>query len=105
MDSTKDFLTVLSGGPRGPIPRSNPPPGRPVELGQDGVFRPYVISWNITKRCNLACSHCYIDAVRRKIGENELSTEQCFRIADSIAESNPGCLVILTGGEPLMRED
>ncbi len=79
--------------------------GQTVTLGQDGVFRPYVISWNITKRCNLACAHCYIDAVRRKIGEGELSTEQCFRIADSIAETNPGCLVILTGGEPLMRED
>ena len=79
--------------------------GQPVTLGQDGVFLPYVISWNITKRCNLACAHCYIDAVRRKIGEGELSTEQCFRIADSIAETNPGCLVILTGGEPFMRED
>src|SRR5213075_355495 len=39
------------------------------------------------------------------VGEGELSTEQCFAIADSIAESNPGCLVILTGGEPFMRED
>jgi radical SAM protein with 4Fe4S-binding SPASM domain len=94
MDPYQDFRATLAGAT-----------GQPVELGEGGVFRPYVISWNITKRCNLACSHCYIDAVRRKIGENELDTEQCFRIADSIAESNPGCLVILTGGEPLMRED
>ena len=24
--------------------------------------RPYVVSWNLTYRCNLACEHCYLDA-------------------------------------------
>ena len=28
----------------------------------DAFARPYVISWNLTYRCNLACEHCYLDA-------------------------------------------
>ena len=28
----------------------------------DGFARPYVVSWNLTYRCNLACEHCYLDA-------------------------------------------
>ena len=27
-----------------------------------GFARPYVVSWNLTYRCNLACEHCYLDA-------------------------------------------
>ena len=30
-----------------------------------GFARPYVVSWNLTYRCNLACEHCYLDAGRR----------------------------------------
>jgi MoaA/NifB/PqqE/SkfB family radical SAM enzyme len=26
------------------------------------LYRPYVVSWNLTYRCNLACEHCYLDA-------------------------------------------
>ena len=28
----------------------------------EGFARPYVVSWNLTYRCNLACEHCYLDA-------------------------------------------
>lgn len=64
------------------------------------------ISWNITKRCNLNCSHCYLDADFR-LGRrtDELATEACLRILDQIAEVNPNALLILTGGEPLLRKD
>lgn len=73
--------------------------------------RPYVISWNLTYRCNLACEHCYLDAGKPTVhSENfsdrsELSTKECFRIIDEIADFAPECLVILTGGEPLLRRD
>ena len=37
---------------------SDADPGADVE----GFARPYVVSWNLTYRCNLACEHCYLDA-------------------------------------------
>jgi radical SAM protein with 4Fe4S-binding SPASM domain len=74
--------------------------------------RPYVISWNLTYRCNLACEHCYLDAGPRPLvgtenfaDRSELGTEECFRVIDEIAAFAPECLTILTGGEPLLRRD
>ncbi len=74
--------------------------------------RPYVISWNLTYRCNLACEHCYLDAggKPRVASENfqdrsELTTEGCWRVIDQITAFAPECLTILTGGEPLLRRD
>lgn len=74
--------------------------------------RPYIISWNLTYRCNLACEHCYLDAGGRpKVDSesfsdrSELNTEQCFAIIDQIADFAPECVTILTGGEPLLRRD
>jgi len=69
-------------------------------------FRAYSISWNITKRCNLNCEHCYLDAdFRGGFRVDELTTEECFRVIDQIAEVNPNAFLILTGGEPLLRPD
>jgi AdoMet-dependent heme synthase len=84
------------------VPRSTP-----------GAFtRPYVISWNLTYRCNLACEHCYLDAggapqvgTENFADRSELDTEECFRVIDDIAAFAPECLTILTGGEPLLRRD
>ena len=74
--------------------------------------RPYVVSWNLTYRCNLACEHCYLDAGGTPLVEaegfadrSELSTEDCFRVIDDLAEFAPECVTILTGGEPLLRRD
>jgi radical SAM protein with 4Fe4S-binding SPASM domain len=74
--------------------------------------RPYVISWNLTYRCNLACEHCYLDAggtplvgTENFADRSELGTEECFRVIDEIAAFAPECLTILTGGEPLLRRD
>ena len=74
--------------------------------------RPYVISWNLTYRCNLACEHCYLDAggkpqvdTENFADRSELGTEECFRVIDEIAAFAPECVTILTGGEPLLRRD
>jgi AdoMet-dependent heme synthase len=74
--------------------------------------RPYVISWNLTYRCNLACEHCYLDAggtpqvgTENFADRSELGTEECFGVIDQIADFAPECLTILTGGEPLLRRD
>ncbi len=78
----------------------------------DSFARPYVISWNLTYRCNLACEHCYLDAGGTPLVDtgnfadrSELGTEACFRVIDEIAAFAPECLTILTGGEPLLRRD
>jgi radical SAM protein with 4Fe4S-binding SPASM domain len=69
-------------------------------------FRAYSISWNLTKRCNLNCDHCYLDAdFRGGFRTDELNTEECFNVIDQIAEVNPNAFLILTGGEPLLRPD
>src|SRR3990172_234430 len=66
---------------------------------------PYTISWNLTQRCNQRCAHCYLSAFPGASAAEELSTEECFRVVDEIAEVNPDVLLILTGGEPLLRPD
>ena len=66
--------------------------------------RPYVVSWNLTYRCNLACEHCYLDAGPAKVDSpafadrSELDTAGCFRVVDEIAAFAPECVTILTGG-------
>lgn len=53
--------------------------------------------------CNLNCSHCYIDAKKKK-DESELTTEEAKMLMDQIAEvSKP--ILVLSGGEPLLRAD
>jgi len=69
-------------------------------------FKPYLVALNLTKRCNLKCDHCYLDATTKKGGgDDELTTEECFRLIDQIAEVNRGSLLVITGGEPLVRPD
>jgi AdoMet-dependent heme synthase len=64
---------------------------------------PRIISWNITLRCPLKCSHCYADA-----GESEaagaLSTDEALAVIDQIRSLGTP-VVVLSGGEPLMRDD
>ncbi len=67
---------------------------------------PQLISWNLTRRCNLACGHCYLDAVQRKSeAPGELSPEEALRAVGEIATAAPGAMLVLTGGEPLLRKD
>ena len=79
---------------------------------QETFARPYVVSWNLTYRCNLACEHCYLDAggtpqvgTENFADRSELGTDECFRVIDEIAAFAPECVTILTGGEPLLRRD
>jgi radical SAM protein with 4Fe4S-binding SPASM domain len=66
-------------------------------------FVPLVMSWNVTRECNMKCSHCYINATDKKL-PNELTTKEAKNLIDQIAEvSRP--LLILSGGEPLLRPD
>jgi radical SAM protein with 4Fe4S-binding SPASM domain len=66
---------------------------------------PHVVAWNLTARCNLACAHCYIAAGPWHGSEGELTTDEVRRIADEILAVNPSPLFVLSGGEPLLRDD
>ena len=64
---------------------------------------PRIISWNLTIRCPLACSHCYVDAGDKEI-DGALSTSEAYSVIDQIrATGTP--VIVLSGGEPLMRDD
>lgn len=66
-------------------------------------FVPLVMSWNVTRECNMKCNHCYINATKKKLN-NELTTAEGKNLMDQICQvSKP--LLILSGGEPLLRAD
>ncbi|HEY3068059.1 MAG TPA: radical SAM protein [Methylomirabilota bacterium] len=68
-------------------------------------YTAYSVSWNLTRRCNLECAHCYMSAFAGADTRGELTTEECRRVIDEIAAVNPNVFLILTGGEPLLRKD
>ncbi len=77
----------------------------PKEARGGNAPLPHVVAWNLTRRCNLRCAHCYISAGPNAETDGELSTDECLRIADEILAINPRPLFILSGGEPLLRKD
>ncbi len=95
------------------LPRSLDDFARPVPAGEAATAPasaaieaiPHVVAWNLTQRCNLACAHCYIAAGPWHGAGGELTTDECRRIADEILAENPAPLFILSGGEPLLRDD
>lgn len=66
----------------------------------------YLIAINLTYRCNLKCAHCYMDADTLEGGsENELTTNEVKKLLSEVAERSNETMVVLTGGEPLLRRD
>lgn len=75
----------------------------PSHLLQFSKDKKPVVVWNMTKRCNLRCVHCYAQAVSLQ-GKDDISTEQAKAMIDDLAAY--GCPVMLfSGGEPVVRED
>ncbi|MBV7337924.1 radical SAM protein [Chloroflexi bacterium TSY] len=66
------------------------------------IYKPSLVSWNLTKKCNLRCPHCYMEG--GKAAENELTTAECLALIDDMKDLGTEML-ILTGGEPLLRRD
>ena len=74
-----------------------------IECARGKIPALRMIAWEVTRRCNLSCIHCRAAAERGPY-PGELSREEAIRLLDEIASfSKP--VVILTGGEPLLRED
>ncbi len=67
------------------------------------MMYPRIVAWETTRRCDLACRHCRA-AAGSTPSENELSTPEGLRLIEALA-ALPAKLLILTGGEPMLRED
>ena len=76
-------------------------PSNPHKKSKEGSLR--LVAWEITRNCNLSCVHCRASA---DMGPHtgELKTDACFKLLDEIADAGSP-IVILTGGEPLLRKD
>jgi len=62
-----------------------------------------VVIWNLVRRCNLTCKHCY--SISTDIDfPGELSTQEVFKVMDDLKQFHVPVL-ILSGGEPLLRPD
>lgn len=65
--------------------------------------RPFLVFWEITRACALACRHCRAEAQSHR-HPDELDTGEALALVDQLARLAPPML-ILTGGDPLMRPD
>ncbi len=75
----------------------------PFADGYDFADRAFLVFWEITRACALACRHCRAEAQSRR-DPNELAHDEAMRLIRQLAEWKPPML-ILTGGDPLMRRD
>ena len=74
------------------------PKPKPVMMGTGPV-----VIWNLIRRCNLACKHCYATSADIDFA-GELSTEEVFSVMENLQAFGVSVL-ILSGGEPLLRPD
>ncbi|MBN2133717.1 MAG: 12,18-didecarboxysiroheme deacetylase [Sedimentisphaerales bacterium] len=75
----------------------------PSHLLQFSADKKPVVVWNVTRRCNLACRHCYSSSADRQYPD-ELTTDEGLRLLDDLAAFGAP-VVLFSGGEPLLRPD
>ncbi len=63
---------------------------------------PLIVSYAVTRACNLRCLHCHVSA--REAMPDELGVEEAIRVIDEMAALGTEAL-IFSGGEPLLRKD
>ena len=95
-------------------PRQPTPPAPVTSTAVPAVVRsnaspfsaaPFIVIWEVTRACALACVHCRAEAIPRR-HPDELTTEEGERLIDRIASFTPRApLFVLTGGDPLRRRD
>jgi 12,18-didecarboxysiroheme deacetylase len=75
----------------------------PSHLLQFSSDKKPVVVWNMTRRCNLKCMHCYSNSKNIPY-RNEMTTDEAkTMIRDLAAFGSP--VMLFSGGEPLMRKD
>ncbi|WP_059411407.1 heme d1 biosynthesis radical SAM protein NirJ [Cupriavidus basilensis] len=82
------FMEALRDG--GPVPAPRPPAGP-------------VVIWNLVRRCNLNCRHCYSTSADTDF-KGELTTAEALAVLAQLRQARVPAL-ILSGGEPLLRPD
>lgn len=74
-------------------------------LHQDTGERPFIVFWEVTRACTLACRHCRANAMPQH-HPDELTTGEAMRVIDDLASlGSPRPILVLTGGDPLERAD
>lgn len=67
--------------------------------------KPILLFWETTRACMLSCKHCRASAIREPLPE-ELTTAEGLKLIEQVASfGTPAPVIILTGGDPLMRND
>ncbi|TRY16928.1 TIGR04053 family radical SAM/SPASM domain-containing protein [Tessaracoccus rhinocerotis] len=81
-------------------------PSRAIRRQRHDVHdRPFIVIWEVTRACQLACLHCRADAITRR-NPGELTLAEGKALLDGIASfPAPHPLVVLTGGDPFERPD
>ncbi|EMA08195.1 TIGR04053 family radical SAM/SPASM domain-containing protein [Haloferax denitrificans] len=90
-----------AGSDAGAPPTATAPPD-PSSI--DTSRRPFVLIWEVTQACDLACDHCRADATPAR-HPDELTSAEGTRLLEQAREFGPGQLVVLSGGDPLARPD
>jgi 12,18-didecarboxysiroheme deacetylase len=75
----------------------------PSHLLQFSADKKPVVVWNMTRRCNLKCIHCYSNSADIDY-PGELTTEEGKKLIDDLAVFGSP-VILFSGGEPLLRED
>ncbi|MDH5748126.1 MAG: heme d1 biosynthesis radical SAM protein NirJ [Rhodospirillales bacterium] len=75
----------------------------PTAIGPHRDLPGPVVIWNLIRRCNLTCKHCYSISADKDFS-GELSTDEIYAVMDDLKYFHVPVL-ILSGGEPLLRPD
>ncbi len=62
------------------------------------------VSWELSRRCNARCLHCFTSSGPEVSQDGELGTDDALLLIDQLAAEGPTVLS-LSGGEPLLRPD
>ena len=78
---------------------------QPEEGAMSFASAPFIVIWEVTRACALACVHCRAEAIPHR-HPDELTTDEGKRLIDRVAAFGPRPpLFVLTGGDPLRRRD
>lgn len=84
---------------------ARPGGGEIRRMRHDTADRPFIVIWEATQACPLACHHCRASA-RSQRDPQELSTDEAVELMRQVAEfGRPAPLFVITGGDPFQRPD
>jgi len=75
----------------------------PPDTRFDFNDHPFIVIWEVTRACALACRHCRASATEQR-HPFELNTSEAFALIEQVARARPS-LFVLTGGDPIVRPD